>query len=302
MADGKRLPNFLFIGADKSGSTWLHRILAAHPQCYVPPCKDLYFFDRYFGRGLEWYASFFRDAPESATAVGELSHDYLYSELAAQRIAEVLADVRLVVFLRNPVERTFSEYLYLIRSGLTKDPLRSALQRFPEAIEHSRYSQYLDPYFKLFGRERLGIFLFDELQADPRRFARRIDTFLGIDFIDALPYEERVLPASRPRSSFLARVAKDGATFARRLGFPGLVGTLKQNRLTRFLYVEYADDERPRLSEDDRAWLWRHVADDVHRLELLLSNDLSAWYPDADRRSAPPATIESQRRPVSPAR
>ena len=85
-----RLPTFLFVGADKCGSTWLFKVLQQHPQCFVPAAKDIYFFDRYYGRGLQWYASFFSSAPRSARAIGELSHDYLYSEQAAERIASTL--------------------------------------------------------------------------------------------------------------------------------------------------------------------------------------------------------------------
>src|SRR5437868_1940103 len=139
-------PTFLFIGPDKSGSTWLSEILRQHPACFVPPLKDIYFFDRYYDRGLSWYLSQFDGAPASARAVGELSHDYLFSTQAADRIRNDLSGVSLLVCLREPVERTFSHYLYMVRSGRTTESFEDALEHFPELVENSRYATHLRTY------------------------------------------------------------------------------------------------------------------------------------------------------------
>ena len=58
-----------------------------HPDCYVPPIADPYFFDKNYGRGLDWYFKLFADAPPTALAIGEFSHDYIHSPEAAERIA-----------------------------------------------------------------------------------------------------------------------------------------------------------------------------------------------------------------------
>jgi hypothetical protein len=273
-----RLPTFLFIGADKAGSTWLFRILSQHPQCFVPPAKDVYFFDRYYDRGLDWYGSLFAAAPGSARAVGELSHDYLYSEEAASRIASTLPDVKLVAFLRAPVERTFSEFLYLVRSGLAKrSEFRAAIERFPEAVEHSRYDRHLPRYLSRFPRERIGIFLFDDLVDDPVAFGRSVLSFLDVDLVEGIDYEERVLRAARARSPLAARAARAAATGVRAAGLPTVVGRVKTSRLTRLLYAPYADDERPTLDEEDRDWLHAQLDPGVEQLEQLLGLDLEGW-------------------------
>ena len=80
MAD--RLPNFLYIGPDKAGSSWLHEALLHHPNIFLSEAKDLYFFDRYYDRGLAWYASQFRNAQPIHTVVGEVCPDYLASPVA----------------------------------------------------------------------------------------------------------------------------------------------------------------------------------------------------------------------------
>src|SRR5262249_315268 len=143
-------PNFLFIGADKSGSTWLFHVLRQHPGCFVPPAKDIYYFDRHYARGPRWYASFF-EPPNAATAVGGLADDFLFSEVAAERIHRDLPGVKLIAFLRHPVERTFSEYLYLVRSGLAGGrTFREVADLHPELLDHSRYARHLPAYLDRF--------------------------------------------------------------------------------------------------------------------------------------------------------
>jgi hypothetical protein len=273
----RRLPTFLFIGADKSGSTWLFRALRRHPQCFVPAAKDIYFFDRFYERGLDWYASFFDAATEAAVAVGELSHDYLYSDQAAQRIAADLPDARLVVFLRHPVERTFSEHLYRVRSGLSNTDVREALTADPEPIDHSRYARYLPSYLGRFSREQIGVFLHDALVRDPRGFARSVFDFLGIRDVNGVEYGERVLAAARPRSRILARGARTAATLTREAGFPNLVGRVKSGRITSLLYAPFREDDRPRLDDADRRWLHEQLDPDLTTLEEMLGWSLSQW-------------------------
>jgi hypothetical protein len=280
-----QLPNFLFIGADKAGSTWLFRVLQKHPQCFVPPCKDIYFFDRFYSRGLRWYTSFFQTVPPSARAVGELSHDYLYSDKAADRIASTLPGVKLLVFLRHPVERAFSEYLYLVRSGLARpNKLRETLSANSDPIEHSRYAQHLPRYIDRFPTDQIGIFEYEDLSTDPVAFAAAIYSFLGVDHADTIDYHERVLPAARPRSTVLARGAKVGATLTRTAGFPGIVGRVKSSRLTRTLYAPYTEQNRPTLQPEDRQWLHAKLDPDVVELESLLGRSFSRW-----KQTSPPS-------------
>ena len=78
-----RLPNFLYVGPDKAGSSWLHEVLLKHPDVYLTPAKDLYFFDRYYDRGSSWYAAQFRDARQEKI-VGEVCQDYLFHPEAAE--------------------------------------------------------------------------------------------------------------------------------------------------------------------------------------------------------------------------
>jgi hypothetical protein len=278
-----RRPTFLYIGPDRSGSTWLFEILRRHPECFVPRAKDIYFFDRHHQRGLGWYLGFFKNAPPGAKALGELSHDYMLSPEAGRRIRRDLPDVLLLTCLRNPVERTFSHWLYLVRSGLTRLTFEDALESHPRLVDNSLYHAHLAPYFELFPEPQLSVLFFDDLQADPVAFARRVFGLLGVSFVPGLPYQERILPASRPRSATLARLAKLGANATRLLGSPNLVGRVKRSRLAGLLYVPYGKDEKPRLAPDTAARLRERFRPDVLALGRRLSVDLGHWLAEPER-------------------
>lgn len=253
-------------------------MLSQHEECFVPRVKDIYFFDRYFHNGFDWYGSFFSDAPPSARAIGELSHDYLYSDAAAERIATALPGVKLLTFLRAPVDRTFSEVNYLVRSGLVRsDDLRTALRLFPEALDHSRYARYLASYIERFPPPQMGIFFYDALEADPVAFAREVFSFLGLDLVDGVDYRERVLPAARPRSRVLARAARAAATSARNAGVPRLVGRAKASSIARMLYAPFPEHARPTLTAVDRDWLHAELDPSIVELERMLGIDLTSW-------------------------
>ena len=228
------LPNFLFLGPDKAGSSWLFRLLREHPQCFVPECKDIYFFDRYFDRGIDWYESFFDPAPPGAIAVGELSHDYLFSDAAAERIGRVVPDAKLFIVLRNPAERTWSQYLYMLRNGYPAADFDDALRKYPFLVTNSRYAEHLERYADAFESGKLRIFWFDDLKRSPGAFAGQIAGFLGVSENGIkVPGPER--SAAQARNPRLSAIAKRAAIMLRDRGATRLVGRLKHSRLSRIL-------------------------------------------------------------------
>jgi len=272
-----RRPDFLYIGPDKSGSSWLFEVLRQHPQCFVPPAKDLYFFDRYHARGMGWYLRHFEAAPASATHTGELSHDYLFSREAAARVAQALPGVRLLTILREPAARSFSHSLYLVRSGHTRLAFPEALEAFPEIIRNSLYGQHLRAWMAEVDRQQFGIFFFDALQDAPEELGVSILRFIGLPEAPCIDYRRRVLPAAAPRSVLLARLAKTGANLARACGLPNLVGQVKRGPARSILYRPYAADTRPVLRPEWRAGLQPVFAEDRARLRELLGDTGPAW-------------------------
>ena len=270
-------PNFLFIGPDKTGSSWLFELLRSHPQCFVPICKDVRFFDQHYERGMAWYESFFKEALAGNSAVGELSHGYLSYEPAAARIRRDLPEAKLITSLRKPAERTFSQYLYMVRSGQTRLPFLEALECFPELIDNSRYHKHLRRYFDLFPASQIKVLWFDELGRDPEKYGKECLKFLGVD--PDIPYEwqKRVRPASKPRNYWLSKMVRAGAEMARSMRMENLLGRIKHSRVTRAFYSPYAPEERPVLDTDSARHLNDLFAPEIAGLERLLGVRLEHW-------------------------
>src|SRR3712207_2624740 len=211
-----RLPNFLYIGPDKAGSSWLHEVLIRHPSIFLTEAKDLYFFDRYYDRGLDWYRAQFRRAEAGHEIVGEVCQDYLFHPQAASRIHQDLGAVRMMVTLREPAERAYSSYLYMLKHGEEVGTFREALSNRTELLEHSRYGSALRRYLEIFPREALHVALFDDLQRDPQVFIDQVTDWLGVERLplDAELLQAR-LPASEARSRMLARLVKIGRASCR---------------------------------------------------------------------------------------
>lgn len=272
-----RTPNFLFIGPDKAGSTWLYEALRSHRQVYLPPVKELFFFDRFYDKGWAWYEKYFKDATTEHRIVGEICHDYLFSPLACRRIAHDLPDVKLMVCLREPVQRAFSQYLYLLKIGLLNCDFERALNDCDELIDNGRYFKHLSQYMGHFHREQIFAAAFDDLVSNPQAYFDGLCRFLGIE---CMPLSEKlretVLPASRPRLRYAARIARTIGWQVRMLGFPGLVGTIKESKLlSKVLYRSYRSGQKPSMPRDAKERLQNIFSPEITRLDHMLGTDFS---------------------------
>jgi Sulfotransferase family len=224
------LPNFIVIGAAKAGTTALYWYLAEHPAVFMSRVKETNFFaygvdgqgrliygdpdvHKFPVKSLAEYEALFVDAG-NAEAVGEASPIYLECPQAPERIRALLPDVRLVCCLRHPVERAYADYLmYLWRRGRRFEPGRDltpdAVWARPDSrwMHVSRYHGQLARYYHTFPRERIHVFLFDDLKRNTTEAAQGIYRFLEIDstFVPNLKTAHNVggVPASQALESFL---------------------------------------------------------------------------------------------------
>ncbi|TWT52131.1 Sulfotransferase domain protein [Allorhodopirellula solitaria] len=270
-------PNFLFIGPDKTGSSWLFHLLSAHPEVFIPLAKDTYFFDRYYHFGMSWYLDLFRAATPEQICRGEICHDYLMSTDATDRIHTHLPECKLVTCLRHPAERSFSHWLYKRRAGETDASFEDAIEQFPEILQNSCYAENLSRYMDRFGKRQVLVLFFDDLQEEPRDFAKQVCEFLGLTWHESLPFRERQRAAGAARSPLIARTAKAGANLSRHMGMANLVGRVKHSKLSRLLYKEFDSTTKPRMSDATRQRLAEWFADDIDATELLTGRDLSRW-------------------------
>lgn len=209
-------PFFLGIGAPKSGTSWVARCLAEHPELSIP-VKESHFFSRdvEYEQGIACYARNWADLPPLVKG-GEFSPNYLGTPTAAERIARHYPAARLIAVLRNPVSRAHAQHLHHVRAG--EDALGSAYWDYADShhcIRHGFYARNLTTYLRHFPREQLLVLLHEEVQRAPEAALRSIFEFLDVDptFV-ARSLTERVNPTRLPKSRVAERALDLGSALA----------------------------------------------------------------------------------------
>lgn len=187
-----RDPDFVIVGAMRCGTTSLFHWLRAHPQVFVAG-KELHYFDRHYEHGPSWYRSHFKAASERQLC-GEGTPAYLYLSWARERLAQDLPDARLVVTLRDPVDRAWSHYWHNHERGVEPLSFEDALAAEPKRLrtprnrarysylDRGRYAGQLEHLFALVGRERVLVLLFErDIVKDQVNTFRRVARFIGLD-------------------------------------------------------------------------------------------------------------------------
>jgi hypothetical protein len=275
------LPNFLVIGAAKSGTTSLHHYLRAHPQIYLPKIKEINYFAytpdpargrQYWATTLEEYAQHFREA-SAHKAIGEVTPAYMNSPVAAEKIARELPGVRVVAILRDPADRAYSRYLMNQRAGQNLPPFDEIIpQRDHPMIREGMYYDRLIPYFERFPRERIKILRYDDLQ---QRFApmfRELLSFLEVD-TSFLP-DGSVRHAQGVRFKSKALQSLKSSRLVRFHLKPMIPATLLNRLVKAKARTAVAP---PKLTIEQRSRLLDTYRDDIARLQELVAMDFSGW-------------------------
>lgn len=212
----RRAPRIvIYIGPDKCGSTALYSLFQHHPDIAVPAVKDLFFFDRFYHRGLPWYYSqFVGDCP----VLADVSHDYIFVPAASRRIAFSDIDYQLVVGLRSPYRRAVSAYRYMWYQGRVRMPFAEALDQIDELLGHGDYGHLLPQWEADHHRSRWRAFDFDAFAYDAFSLQQTFFESLDLSSFGQLPVLE--LNASRPAMlpAPLMRAARACGWGLRRLG------------------------------------------------------------------------------------
>jgi len=270
--------DFLYIGPDKAGSTWLDGVLRQHRSIVMPKSKELFYFDRYYNLGDNWYRSQFSPGHinDSGRRLGEISHDYLYSEDAAKRIFQHNSAVRLIVNLRNPIDRAVSAYRYLKLQGRTFSSFDKAILEHSEIIDHGRYYKYISMYLKYFDRSQIYFGDFQDLTDQPRLYVNEVLDHIGVESDCELSPERQNKNSFRyARAPHLNKFLRSVASGARAIGRPELVTAVKTSRLVNWALFSSitADPASDVVSLDSREYIRLRVLDDAVKLSEIASVD-----------------------------
>lgn len=294
MSSGKI--DFICVGAEKCGTTWLAEMLRQHPRVFVPPQKELHYFNRKFDedpsldnynfdKPVKWYLSFFEPA-KPGQIKGEICPSYLWDEHAPYRIYEFNPGLKIFMILRDPVERTLSAYRFYIQKGLIRrEEIRRSLSKHADLIlARSAYFAQVKRYFDLFPPEQIRVYFFEDLRKDAPAFLRRVESFLGVEEFVPENVDEAVYVTGEPISESLNRFVARTRHLARRylplfvIDWARWVGLAEQmEKLRQANPARKRPTSKQSVDEETRQWLQEYFRADIEQLEGLLGIDLSIW-------------------------
>jgi len=263
------LPTHIYIGYDKSGSTWLFNALSSNPYVSLAQSKETFFFDRFFHNGLDWYSSFFSDSSQVRL---DISHDYIFYKESIDRILSTMPNVNIIIFLRNPIFKLWSMYNYAKRTNRISCSLRSAIKNDPGMVRRSLY--YDDINYILNNFSNVKIFYFDELESDPVIFYQSICCYLNIPSISNTSLDKKVNQAAIFRFPFLNFLVNNLSKLLRFSKLYSVIGFLKTNHFLQRLFFKPSNAT---LSKADFKYLLSLFNDDIDSLSKLLSRDFTSW-------------------------
>ena len=273
------LPTFIGLGAPRSGTTWLHKLLDSHPDVYMPTRrKEIRFFDQYYERGPGWYETLFPpvEHADRYQALGEISPQYLEFEKCPQRIFKTIPESKLIVLLRHPVNRAYSQYGFFVQRRNFRGSFEDFLSERPRALKRGFYSRYLKQFLRYFDRSQILSLLFEDIFKDKFRTQQTIANFLEIDtgkFLSSAT-NSKVNASSVPTFQFFyGFVAKTGQQF-RKWHLEPIVDLFMRTNIHRILEK---GNLLPPLEKELKQRLSRSYQDEFDELEHCLQIDLNCW-------------------------
>jgi len=296
------LPNFLLVGAAKSGTTALYYQLKEHPEIFFSSIKEPCFFSgsflilpqqgikddkKFFVRSFTQYKELFNEA-DGKKAIGEASADTLYYyENTIPLIKRYLGNPKIIIMLRNPVDRAYSSYLHLVRDERECLTFEDSLAKEEERIRQNwqcmwhhktrgMYYRQVKAFKEVF--EQVGVFLYDDFKKNPKSFISNVYRFLEVE------------PAFQP-ANIASRYNVSGIPKFKTLNRFFLMKNFIQRSLRRFGsialtedgWVKFRESLRKKLmvkqamNPETRILLCREFREDILKLQELLNRDLNTW-------------------------
>jgi Sulfotransferase family len=311
------LPTFFIVGAPKAGTTSLYHYLDQHPDVYMSPVKEPNYFSeeirlgnisaqwqdwaqgehealqlylrgpmqekRFGGIVSNWsdYLKLFENV-KGEKAIGEASVCYLWSKTAAQNIASTTPNAKIIMVLRNPVERAVSQYKQAVASGLIgksfREQVRKSLNNKSDQfgllnpfLDFGLYYEQVKRYTERFSAENVRIYLYEEYKQTPTRTLTDIFHFLTVDSQFSPDISEKYLQASWPKFMGLSFMLKKCGAWS------PLKKAIPKNLIPFVRKLVFETTQKAELDSEDRAELSNYYREDVARLSDLIQRDLHTW-------------------------
>lgn len=284
--------NFFIVGAPKCATTSLHRYLDKHPDIFMSIPKETNFFsseeilsqklfyDEKIIKTKSEYEEVFAGA-YSGQLLGEASVSYLFYSEAARKIRAHNPDAKIIIMIRDPVERAFSHFLMDQRLGYCNHSLESILENrdglslyYQQYVLVGLYHDQIKRYIDLFGSENVFVALDEDLAVDGENLLSSLCDFLGLEFLPELHSCKKHNSYKEPSSFIVAQLYKIGAlrrAFQKLM--PKSVSDLVKKRI-------FSNADKPEMSDFLQDELYSIFNDDILKTGELIGRDLSHWRAD----------------------
>ncbi len=287
--------DFLGIGVQKGASTWVYKILEDHHQVIMSFPKELNYFscEENFQKGNAWYHSFFNKEKSKKTIYGEISPSYFNFYDAPERAYQYNSNLKIIVTLRDPVERAYSNHLHVIRRNEKKyktsdRSFETALQKYtemsggnPQYLDQCKYYTHLKRWFSFFPKESVLVLIKEEIEDSPDLAASKVYRFLGIEsnFVSKNLYNKANVSHVVKYKS-LEFFLRQSSSMAIKLGLRNMVKNIKNNALV----IKFREggkahliEEIPPMKEETKVLLMKEFAPEMLALVDLLGVQSLPW-------------------------
>jgi len=274
---------FVGIGVQKCATTWLYDILLDHPQVALSKLKELDFFSYHFGRGYQWYEEQFpQDRP--GCLVGEISPSYFIDANVPERLQAYAPEAKLVVLLRDPVERAVSNHRHEVRLGnFHGDDISfvAGLANNPLYLEQSRYGTHLLRWLRHIPASRMLVLFQEEIDREPQAVAQQVYRFLDVDDRHVSnAVEGRSNESHVHRSRVLERARRAARDLVRLMGIDGVWRAAQKaglQSLYRHLNRRPPEARIPPVAAATREGLRMLLAEEIRLVEEITGRSLPQW-------------------------
>jgi hypothetical protein len=259
-------PNFLVIGAQRAGTTWLYECLREHPEIFLPETKELHYFDLNHEKGDEWYFQHFEGVSEKA--IGEITPNYYQYPGAIEKAHALLPEAKFIFILREPKARAISQFaLFKEKWGLTS--IEQALEEKPEFADLSLQGKHLQRISSIVPKENLLVLFYEDLASSPLSFLSSVYRFLGVREVGSPSFlNKRVNKVLMPNAQQTLR----------NIGLGKLLDALKESKLAEPIKRVIGKLDSPQKQQVNLPDSFlRDLEEDINRIEQSLNVDLKHW-------------------------
>jgi hypothetical protein len=285
------MPNFFIVGTPKAGTTSLYHYLEEHPDIYMSPIKETNYFsyDEIKSQGLFYneehisslhqYQEQFEEVKDEK-AVGEASVSYLYYPLVPSKIKKFNPEAKIIIVLRNPVDRGFSHYLMDKRLGFVSISYEDIVWKnsqhpqsklyYQQYVSLGQYYEQVKRYLEVFDAKQVKILFYEDIVRDIQKVVRELYAFLNVDVTFSPDTQQQHNVYSSPKNFFIEKLyaQKEIRTIVKKI-----FGENIQQQVTHLFFRK----EKPVLNEKLKLDLIEVYKTNVYKTSDLLQKDLTFW-------------------------